>query len=360
MRYAECLQFDLEHSMHLFKDNVPGDMDAALAQLPIIDLGPYFNSEDGALDVLAAEMRNACETTGFFYIKNHGVPQGLIDATFEQHKRFHSLPLKEKNKLALDQYNVGYMAINTSMQAHSAVHKATKPNQNESFFVTHDRGQDHPDVLAKTPLRGQNYWPENLPDFREKVMTYFKALNDLGQRMVPAFAVVLGMEPDYLDEEFANENNAKLRMLHYPPTQQDDNDFGAGPHTDNSFMTILARSETPGLAVRLSSGEWLAPPLISGTFLVNIGNMIRRMSNDHFMSTPHGVIVDGDADRYSMAYFHSPNVTRKIKVAPSCTSADDPALYEPTLYGDLVREFSSANYFHQNNHKTVEIKSRYE
>ncbi len=346
--------------MHLFQQHAPGDLDAALAQLPILDLAPYLSGEDGALERLAAEIKQACESIGFFYITKHGIPQALIDNAFAQSRRFHALPLEEKKKLPLDKHNVGYLAMNASVQKHSTVHKATKPNQNESFFITHDRGPDHPDVIAGTPLRGGNYWPDKLPGFRDRVMTYFHALNDLGQRLVPAFAVALGMEADYLDDDFANENNAKLRLLHYPPTQVEDNDFGTGPHTDNSFLTILARDETPGLAIRLPSGEWLPPPVIPGTFLVNIGNMIRRMSNDRFLSTPHGVIVDADTDRYSMAYFHSPNVTRSVKVAPSCVDEAHPAKYEPTLYADLIREFYNANYFHQEDHGTAEIRNRYD
>jgi len=346
--------------MHLFQQNAPRDIDDALSRLAIIDLGPYLSGANDAQKDLAAEIKYACETIGFFYIKNHGIPDSLVENAFAQSRRFHALPLDEKKKLPLDKHNVGYLAMNASVQKHSTVHKATKPNQNESFFITHDRGPDHPDVIAGTPLRGGNYWPENLPGFRDGIVSYFRALNDLGQRLVPAFAVALGMEADYLDEDFANENNAKLRLLHYPPTQVEDNDFGTGPHTDNSFLTILARDAVPGLAIRLPEGEWLAPPLIPGTFLINIGNMIRRMSNDSFLSTPHGVIVDEEIDRYSMAYFHSPNVTRAISVAPSCTDAENPAKYPPTLYADLIREFYNANYFHQEEFGKAEIKNRYD
>jgi len=237
--------------------------------------------------------------------------------------------------------------MNASMQSHSTVHQATRPNQNESYFVTRDRGPDHPDVIAKTHLRGGNYWPENLPGFRQGVMACFNALNALGQKLAPVFSVALGMPADWLDPEFEDENNAKLRMLHYPPTRIEGNDFGTGPYTDNSFMTILARDEVPGLAIRQPSGEWLEPPLIEGTFLVNIGNILRRISNDRFLSTPHGVIVDGEVDRYSMAYFHSQNVHRTICVAPSCIDADHPAKYAPIPYVELIDEYSKANYFHQ-------------
>ena len=346
--------------MHLFQQQAARDLDAAVARLPIIDLGPYFAGEAGALERLSGEITGACTDVGFFYIINHGVPEDLIDGAFAQSKRFHALPLAAKQRLALDQNNIGYMAMNTSMQAHSTVHKATTPNQNESFFVTHDRGPEHPDVRDGTPLRGQNHWPDGLPGFRDGVMAYFHALNALGQRLLPAFALALGMPADYLDEDFANENNATLRLLHYPPTRLADNDFGTAPHTDNSFMTILARMEVPGLAIRLPSGEWLSPPLIPGTFLVNIGNMLRRMSNDRFLSTPHGVIVEGERDRYSIAYFHSPNPYRMIRVAPSCIDADHPAKYEPRLYADMMLEFYRANYFHQEKHGKIAIQDKYD
>ena len=346
--------------MHLFRRHAPADMDAAVRQIPVIDFGPYFAGEAGALAPLGEAVRRACETIGFFYISSHGVPEALIDRAFAASKRFHALPLSEKRKLRLDQNNVGYLEINTSMQAHSTVHKATRPNQNESFFVTHDRPPDHPDRVANLPLRGGNRWPDGLPGFREAVMDYFHAVHALGDRMLPAFAVALGLAPGWFAPLFADENHATLRLLHYPPTKLEDNDFGAGPHTDNSFLTILARMDVPGLAIRLPAGEWIAPPLIPGTFLVNIGNLIRRMSNDRFRSTPHGVIVEGAEDRYSMAYFHSPNPYRTIEVLPSCTDADHPPKYEPALYADLIMEFFGANYFHQKGHGKVEIRNRYE
>jgi isopenicillin N synthase-like dioxygenase len=82
--------------MHLFQENAPSDHDAALAQLAIIDLGPYLKGEPGALEATAAEICRACETIGFFYISNHGVDEALIEATFEQSRRFHALPLGSK------------------------------------------------------------------------------------------------------------------------------------------------------------------------------------------------------------------------------------------------------------------------
>ena len=162
--------------MHLFQQHAVKDLAAAAAKIPVIDYGPYFAGEPGALETLAEQVRYACENIGFLYALNHGVPQAIIDRGFAASRRFHALPLEEKLKLRLNQNNIGYMPMNASVQAASQVHKATKPNQNESFFISHDRGPDHPDVLAGIPLRGQNQWPDGMPDLRADMTAYFRAL----------------------------------------------------------------------------------------------------------------------------------------------------------------------------------------
>jgi isopenicillin N synthase-like dioxygenase len=339
--------------MHLFEQYKVRDPDAAASAIPVIDYAPYFAGKPDALRDLAGAVRHACENVGFFYIRNHGVADAVVDRAFEASRRFHALPLEEKLKLSLNENNIGYLPINASVQGASTVHKATRPNQNESFFVSHDRGPDHPDVIAGKSLRGRNQWPENLPGFRAEVMAYLGAMAALCDRMLPAFAVALDLPSDHFAPFFANEAHVTLRLLHYPPqVASEDNLFGQAPHTDNSFMTVLARTEVPGLAVRLTSGEWLAPPLIPGTFLVNLGNMMRRWSNDRFLSTPHGVLNDSGIDRYSIAYFHSPNPDSIIECLPSCRGPGNPARYPPAVYRDLVLEFYRANYFHQRGHRS--------
>jgi len=339
--------------MHLFKQHAVKSVADVSALIPVIDYGPYFVGEPGSLEMLARDVRHACENVGFMYALNHGVPQHVIDAGFAASRRFHALPLEEKLKLRLNENNIGYMPMNASIQAASAVHQATKPNQNESFFISHDRGADHPDVVAGVTLRGRNQWPASLPDIRPDMMAYFHALGAMCDRMLPAFAVALDLPPDWFAPFFANEAHANLRFLHYPPQEDmSENTFGTAPHTDNSFMTALARTDVPGLAIRLPSGEWFAPPVIPGTFLINLGNIMRRWSNDRFLSTPHGVINESGTDRYSIAYFHSPNPNSIIECVPGSVSADNPARYPPALYRDLVQEFYRKNYFHQKGHES--------
>ncbi len=345
--------------MHLFKEHGVADLEAVAGTIPVIDYGAYFAGEPGALDRVAAAVRQACETVGFFYALNHGVPDELVERAFAASRRFHALPLDQKLALRLNDNNIGYLPVNASVQGASTVHKATRPNQNESFFISHDRAADHPDVIAGKALRGRNQWPAELPQIRADMMAYFAALGAMCDRMLPPFAVALGMPRDFFAPYFADEAHATARFLHYPPQSVvEDNLFGQGPHTDNSFMTALARTEVPGLAVRLppngpSGDKWFAPPLIPGTFLINLGNMMRRWSNDRFLSTPHGVLNDSGTDRYSIAYFHSPNPDRVIDCLASCVGPGNPARYRPAVYRDLVLEFYRANYFHQKGHRSA-------
>jgi isopenicillin N synthase-like dioxygenase len=336
--------------VNIFKAQAVKDPREITRAIPAIDVAPAFRDAAG-LEAVAARVRDASERVGFFYVAGHGVPVGLIDAAFAASREFHALPLEDKLALKLNQNNIGYLPVNESIQRASTVHKATRPNFNESFFISHDRGAEHPDVTAGTPLRGANQWPAGHPGMRASMVRYFEAMEAFGERMLPVLARSLDMPADFFAPFFADEAHVNLRFLHYPPQETDDPEqFGQGPHTDNSFITFLAREDTPGLAVRLPSGEWLAPPLIDGTFLVNLGNVMKRWSNDRFLSTAHGVVNDSGRDRYSIAFFYSPNICARIECLPSCVGPGHPARYEPAVYGDLVRAFYSANYFHQKDH----------
>ncbi|HEX2826007.1 MAG TPA: 2-oxoglutarate and iron-dependent oxygenase domain-containing protein [Burkholderiales bacterium] len=341
--------------MNIFKAMAVRSVEEATQAIPVIDFGPAFRAEPGGSDAVAAQVRHACENVGFFYLAGHGVPQDIIDGAFDASREFHAIPADDKLRLKLNENNIGYLPVNQSMQRASTVHKAVRPNYNESFFISHDRGADHRDVLAGLPLRGRNQWPEGHEAMRAAMLCYFKAMEALGERMLRVLARALDMPPEHFTPFFEDEAHAQLRFLHYPPQEsQDDEQFGQAPHTDNSFITILAREKVPGLAVRLTNGEWLAPPLIPGTFLVNLGNMMKRWSNDRFLSTPHGVLNDSGIDRYSIAFFYSPNPASTIECLPSCTSADDPPHYPPAVYRDLILEFFNANYFHRKGYTAKE------
>src|SRR5579863_1774825 len=193
--------------MDLFREFAVKDRAAAATQIPVIDFAAAFAGEPGALAAIVPEVRRACEHVGFFYAAGHGVSDVVVERAFEASRRFHALPLAEKMQLRLNENNIGYLPINASVQGASTVHKATRPNQNESFFISHDRAPDHPEVVAKAPLRGCNQWPASLPGIRQPMVTYFKTLGAMCDRMLPAFAAALDMPPETFAPLFANDGH---------------------------------------------------------------------------------------------------------------------------------------------------------
>lgn len=333
--------------MHLFKQQAVTSEEQSSTPIPVLDLGPVLAGEAGAMERVAGELREVSERVGFFYVKNHGVSQALVDGAFAASMRFHALPMATKLGLKVNENNIGYLPMAGSLAASSTVHRNTKPNLNESFFITHDRGAEHPDVIAGKPLRSQNQWPEGEAAMREAMVAYFGGVGALAATLVQVFAVSFGLPADWFEQAFDDEPNSTIRFIHYPPHESvEENQFGSAPHTDNSFLTILARTEVPGLAVRLASGKWYVPPLIPGTFLVNLGNILRRYSNDSYLSTPHGVINESGTDRYSIAFFHNPNPAAVVAPVPTQVGEGRPAVYGAEPYLELALAFYRANYVH--------------
>jgi isopenicillin N synthase-like dioxygenase len=162
--------------MNVFRAMAVKDLDEATRAIPVIDFAPAFLGEPGGLDAVAAQVREACERVGFFYLAGHGVPGDVVDAAFAASREFHALPLEDKLALPINENNIGYLGVNQSVQGASTIHKATRPNYNESFFISHDRGPDRPDVVAGTPLRGRNQWPAAHEAMRAAMMRYFKTM----------------------------------------------------------------------------------------------------------------------------------------------------------------------------------------
>src|SRR5436309_8633517 len=137
-----------ERPMNIFKAMAVKDIDQVARAIPVIDFAPGFRGEPDGLEAVAAEVRRASEQVGFFYLAGHGVADDVVEAAFGASREFHAIPLEDKQRLAINENNIGYLAPNQSIQGASTVHKATRPNFNESFFISRDRGPDHPDVRA--------------------------------------------------------------------------------------------------------------------------------------------------------------------------------------------------------------------
>lgn len=297
--------------------------------VPVLDMADYLAGKPGAAEKLAHDLRSATETVGFFYLLDHGIPDELIAATFEQSRRFHSLSEEEKRKLpyaSADTFLSGYQPCGVARSKKSAVEIVAdaKPNLLSKFSVNKE-----PDGKI------YNRWPENLPGFREVVSDYHATIEKLARRFLPLWASSLGLPTDWF-ERFFDTPHLTLSMLHYPPQSEIGNrQYGIAPHTDNSFMTFLAQSNVGGLAVRMPSGHWKLVDKMPGAFLVNTGNLMVRWTNGRYLSTKHRVINTANVERYSLPVFFGPSVDAVIECVPTCCGPEKPAKYEPISYRNL-------------------------
>jgi len=255
--------------------------------------------------------------------------------------------MEAKLALSVGEINVGYLPQGAQVIRTSTIHANRKPNLNESFYIIKDLGPDHPDILAGKPMLAPNRWPPGLPGVRTATMAYFAAMQALAHRMLPVFAAALDLAPDYFDGDF-QDPSCTLRLIRYEPQPEGAEDqFGFAPHIDTNFTTYLAQSRLPGLEVRTPEGEWIRPPAIPGTFVVNTAEMLGRYSNDRFAPTPHRVINAGREPRYAIPFFFGPDNDAVIRVVPGCSSADDPPRYEPLRYLDHRLRLNRTNFAHR-------------
>jgi len=300
--------------------------DAKEDDIPVIDLAAYFLSEDEhELENVAEQLRVACEETGFFSIVGHQISWSDVDATFEQIRQFHQLPIESKKAILMDRPDwpvggMGYLPFkNRKLPARDT------GNLNEAFILKCD------DKLGMD----DNQWPDknSLPNFRPVVEHYAKQMETLGKRMLPVYAKALGVDTDFFAEAF-DTPLYRLRMTHYPATKADpENTFGIAPHVDTSFCTILAQ-DNPGLSVFSERRQvWVNAPVVDGGFIVNTGELLKQWSNDRFLSTRHFANNNTSTEsRYSIPFFFNANPHYVMSCIPSCCSEDNPAKYPPISY----------------------------
>lgn len=184
-------------------------------------------------------------------------------------------------------------------------------------------------------MQGPNAWPAQ-QGFKEHVAAYYGEVLGLARRLVRLFALVLGLPRNHFDSVITRPG-AMLRLLKYPAQDPSKSDaFGIGAHTDIECFTILCQGTQPALQVLNIEGAWIEAPPIPGTFVVNIGDMLARWSNDVFISTVHRVLNVTGHERFSVPFFFGVNYDAMIEPLETCIKEGQTAAYEPVQAGDYV------------------------
>ncbi len=302
--------------------------------VPVVDI----SADPGAV---GAELDEICRTLGFFQVTGHGIPDGVADPAWTMAARFFDLPLEDKLSVVRPgaDYPYGYMPLAGESLSQS-IAGAAPADLKEVFNIGPPsrparQFADPGEAWAYSP----NLWPAALPDLKPAWTAYYDAMRVLGNQLTALFARGLGLPPGFFAGKTGHAANA-LRAINYPardvaplPGQS-----RAGAHTDYGTVTILRQDAVGGLEVLDRAGAWVAVESVPGAFVINIGDLMARWTNDRWHSTRHRVVDPPDpsaatARRQSMPYFQNANWSATISCLPTCLEPGEKPRYAPVLAG---------------------------
>jgi isopenicillin N synthase-like dioxygenase len=316
--------------------------------VPVIDIAPYRGGDRAAARRVAERVGEACRDIGFLVIAGHGIDPGLVERVEVTARAFFDLPLAEKMRVARPAPDVtrGYIPVEGEAVAASRG-EVTPGDLNESLMIG---PVDVPegDPYFRAPEAGKhfhpNLWPARPAELRPAWTAYFRAMGDLAATVMRIFAAALREREDFFDDKI-DRHISRLRARNYPeqPEAPRPGQLRAGAHADYGSLTILKAEANPGgLEVCNQAGEWVEVPIVPGTFVVNLGELMARWTNDRWPATLHRVVNPPRAQalgsrRQSIVFFHNPNYDALIRCIPSCADPAHPAKYPETTSGEHLR-----------------------
>ncbi|MFN4240285.1 MAG: isopenicillin N synthase family dioxygenase [Erythrobacter cryptus] len=275
------------------------------------------------LETIADELGRSFAEYGFAVVRDHGIPEDLIAAAEAASRAFFALPEAVKRA-----YHIpggggarGYTPFGTEKAKDAEVF-----DLKEFWHVGRDLPQGHPLASYMAP----NVWPAEVPGFQETMQALFGAFETAGGRVLEAIALHLGRPRDFFAAS-VKDGNSVMRLLHYPPLGEDapEGAIRAAAHGDINTITLLLGAEEAGLELLTRKGEWLPIPAVKGALVINVGDMLDRLTNGRLRSTTHRVVNPrGEAarrSRYSMPFFLHFRPDYVITPLPECVGDDDPA-----------------------------------
>lgn len=319
-----------------------------LLSVPVIDVAPFAGGSRGDKAAVASAVDEALGDIGFLVITGHGVPAGLLEAMHRVSRAFFDLPMEEKREVLRPAPDVsrGYVAMEGESIGRSRDEMADAGDLNESFMVGPIEVPDPAYAFAEAAGNhfAPNRWPRRPGELEEVYRAYYQAMSRLAGSLMAIFATALGLDEAYFEDKI-DRHISRLRVRNYPapavPAQP--GQLRAGAHSDYGSITILATEDRPGgLQVCNAVGEWVDVPIVPGCYIVNIGDLMARWTNDRWVSTLHRVVNPeqsrwDQSRRQSIIFFHNPNYDAEIACLETCLGEGESARYEPTTSGDHLR-----------------------
>ena len=302
--------------------------------IPSVDLANFLSGDPELKNSFVQQIGKAYEDVGFVAVKNHGVPAELISDLYRYVQDFFSLPLEQKRKYEIPELSGqrGYT----------------------SFGKEHAKGSDAPDLkeffqYGQTPR--DNYseeeYPLNVtvkevPGFDKTFTNAYRAFEQSGMAILQAIAVYLNLDEHYFDE-YMHNGNSILRAIHYPPiTNEPKSAIRAEQHEDINLITLLVGASADGLQILTKQKAWVGVTSLPEQIVVNVGDMLQRLTNNKLKSTTHRVVNPArelwHTSRFSIPFFFHPKSSMSLRCLEECVDDFHPKLYEDATAGEYLDE----------------------
>lgn len=314
--------------------------------VPIIDISALKGKNKEAREAVSRKIGRACVDIGFFVVVNHGIPLEVIQRTWDKTLEFFDLPLEEKKAFIPEDeatYPYGYSVLGGELLSRGKELEGGKSDTDKPAGDMKEMFQIGPcNPLSGMPPRRMPQRPEG---FADAFAEYYEHTNNLAQDLLGAFEIALDLPAGWFQSK-TDKHISALRANNYPDQEGlvvPPGSMRASAHTDYGTVTVL-RSGGPGLQVSKDRANpvWVDVPYIEDSFVINLGDLMRRWTNDTWSSTLHRVInpPEGKAAtwgrRLALAFFHNLNKDAVVETIPSCVSPERPALYDPIVAGEFL------------------------
>jgi isopenicillin N synthase-like dioxygenase len=279
-------------------------------QLALIDIAPLLDGRDVA--GVAAEIDVACRSLGFFRVTGHGIEPELLQRMDRLAREFFERSEDDKQRFAMANAGPawrGWFPVRGELT--SGI-----PDRKEGLYVGLEHTADHPRVVDGTPLHGANLFPDG--ELGPTIIEWLDAVRPVADALMSAIAIGLGLPARWFEQHLTGDPTVLFRIFHYPalPDNTASDEWGVGEHTDYGLLTLLAQDELGGLQVRTPDGDWLDVPAEPNVLVCNIGDMLDKLTEGRYRSTPHRVRNVSGRSRLSFPYFFDPSWDAEVVPLP--------------------------------------------
>lgn len=310
-------------------------------EIPSLDLADFTSGDAEKKAAFVKKLGEAYQNIGFVAIKNHGLSKDLQDRLYAVIKEFFTLP--DEIKAKYEKPEIGFQRGYTGKGKEHA--KGRNTGDLKEFYHV---GQELSQIPDNDPIKAEypaNVFPEELPEFKSIALDIFNTLEQAGKNMLKAIALHLGLEEDYFEDKVAYGNSI-LRQIHYFPIENPDevpaDAVRAAEHGDINLITLLMGASADGLQVLRRDGKWIPITALPDQLVVNVGDMLERLTNKKLKSTIHRVVNPPrelmHTSRYSIPFFMHPRSEMDLTCLESCIDAENPKQFADTTAGAFLEE----------------------